>query len=152
MKAHGFEDIYEVLGGHMFHIETFVSDFQISQGTETLDSFSPLRTAVARLEEALRVSEFQTWKKERPKWSTEYLRQLMKILVQQRYVPYEEACLMMEGGGAEMIRSLMCHDVLFYRHCKDFTFDLPDAPHDPIVCPGSPMERYAMKEILRQDL
>jgi hypothetical protein len=37
LNAPGFEDLYRVLGGHMYHINLFMSDFAISQGSKTLD-------------------------------------------------------------------------------------------------------------------
>ncbi len=48
------------------------------------------------------------------------------------------------------VKSLIRHNVLLCRHNKDFAFDFPDAPDGPIVCPQSPMERYAMEQVVKQ--
>jgi hypothetical protein len=146
----GFEEAYRVLGGHMFHIELFVSDFAITQGSETLNSFSPLHTAISQFDSALQVTEFQTGASERPKWTTEYLLSLMERFVTQPFIPYREAALMMEVRGEVMVRSLIRHDVLQYRHNKNYAFDFPDAPNGSIVCPQSPLERYAMEQVLKK--
>jgi hypothetical protein len=147
LKVPGFKEVYRVLGGHMFHIDLFVSDFGITEGIKTLDSFSPLRAAIARIKSALRVNQFQIGEIEKPKWTAEYLKALMERFASHPFVDYEEACLMMEGRGEEMVKSLIRHNVLLYRHNKDFAFDFPHAPDSPIVCPQSPMERYAMEKI-----
>ena len=149
LKAPGFDEVYRVLGGRMFHIKKFVRDFAISEGNETLDSFSPLQGAIARIDSALRVNQFQIGEFEKPKWTAEYLKALMKRFASHPYVTYREACLMMEGRGEEMVKSLILHNVLLYRHNKKYAFDFPDAPEGPIVCPQSPMERYAMEQVMK---
>jgi hypothetical protein len=75
----------------------------------------------------------------------------MERFESQPFMNYEEACSIMEGygKGEAMLKSLIRHNLLIYRHNKDFAFDFPDAPDDPIVSPPSPMERYAMKQVLK---
>jgi hypothetical protein len=140
----------DFFGGCMFHIKLLVSHFAITQGSKNLgSSFSPLQAAISRIDSALRVNQFQSGETEKPKWTADYLKFLMKRFSSRRFVPYREAFWMMDGRGEEMIKSLIRHNLLLYRHNKDFAFDFPDAPNGPIVCPQSPMERYAMEQVLK---
>eukprot|EP00475_Leptophrys_vorax_P033492 TRINITY_DN5267_c1_g2_i1.p1 TRINITY_DN5267_c1_g2~~TRINITY_DN5267_c1_g2_i1.p1 ORF type:complete len:119 (-),score=31.17 TRINITY_DN5267_c1_g2_i1:24-380(-) len=116
---------------------------------KALDYFSPLQGAIARIKGALRVNQFQIGEIERHQWTTDYLHALMERFASHPFVDYEEACLMMERRGEEMVKSPIRHNVLLYRHNKDFVFDFPDAPEGPIVCPQSQMERYAMEQVMK---
>lgn len=57
--APSFGDVYEVLGGRMFHIQKFVRDFSIKEGALTWDTFAPLRSCISRIEDAFSASEFE---------------------------------------------------------------------------------------------
>jgi hypothetical protein len=141
MKLPSFKDVYRVLGGHMFHIDLFISDFAISQGVENLDTFSPLRSAISRIESALLVESADS------EWTSEYLKILMEIIARKSFITYKEACDIKQGKA--MVKSLIRHNVLLNRHNNKYAFDFPDAPDDPIVCAMSPMERYAMEQVLK---
>jgi hypothetical protein len=141
-----FEEVYSVLGGHMYHIAKYIRDFGIEGKDLTWKNFSPLQTCFARIEDSLRPATFRA----NCEWSREDVIKTMIKLTLNEKKPFLEYSEFVNLIGEKAGKSLIKHTVFIYRHNKDYAFDLPEAPNSPIVTAASPMEHYAMKLLVRE--
>jgi hypothetical protein len=126
-----FDEVYDILGGKLTHIASFLEDFAIEKGKMTWDSFAPLQASVERIHSVLYPKYFQPGL-EKPLWTREQLFRLMKIeLVPNSFVTYSRARFLLDNDEAA-IKSLLRYGVLIYRPNKKFNFDLPSAPDSTI--------------------
>jgi len=156
-KAPPFSEVFEVVGGKMYHIDRYLDQFFISEGQMKVHDADFVKTALIVYKDALNKDcadlvnsdPKKLLKSGQAEWQQDSLLKIMEIISKEKFSNYSDLTLKF---GYKTVHSLIRHKLLFYRPTKECTFDLPSVDsNDPILVPPSPVSGYAMKLILEEN-